>query len=144
MIREVHWKLIAQCLAGTLGGMTGGAIGFFTGIIIGSNYEIGGVYGAITGIIIGSIIGIVFFMKIKIESYKNISITELFIAMMIVITAIASRYFVPMIENGPLKENAQFSILHITTAVMTMFMTISLVPSLILTLYIHFYNKKHS
>lgn len=143
-MKELYWKLMAQCLAGTLGGMTGGVIGFFVGIAIGPNYETGGVYGAIAGIIIGSIIGTLFFMKLKIESYKNISITELFVAMMIVITAIASRYFVPMIENGPLEENAQFSILHITTAVMTMFMTISLVPSLILTLYIHFYNRKHS
>lgn len=137
MIKEAHWKLIAQCLAGTLSGMTGGAIGFFTGIIIGSNYEIGGVYGAITGIIIGSIIGIVFFMKIKIESYKNMSITELLIAMMIVITAIASRYLIPMTEN------AQFSMLHITTGIMTLFMTFSLIPSLLITLCIHFYKKKH-
>ncbi len=138
MLKETHWKLIAQCITGTLSGMTGGVIGFFTGIMTSSNYEIGGVYGAINGIIIGSAIGTLFFMKLKIESYKNMSITELFIAMMIVITAIASRYFIPMTEN------AQFSILHITTAVMTMFMAISLVTSLILTLCIHFYNKKHS
>ncbi len=136
-MKEQYWKITAQCLLGTLGGMTGGVIGFFTGIIIGSNYEIGGVYGAIAGMIIGSIISVIFFMKRKIESYRNMSMAELLIAIMIVITAIISRYLIPMTESN------QFSILHISTAIMTLFMIFSLVTSLLITVCIYLYKKKH-
>lgn len=136
MIKEIHWKLIAQCLAGTLSGMGGGAIGFFSGITIGSNYEIGGVYGAITGIIIGSIIGTLFFKRLKIENYKNISLTGTSIALIIILTHIATRFM------NPPDEGSLF-ILSITTFAFSLFIGMALIPSVILTLYIHFYKKKH-
>lgn len=136
IIKETYWKLIAQCIAGTLSGMTGGVLGFFTGIIIGSNYEIGGVYGAITGIIIGSIIGTLFFKRLKIENYKNISLTGISIAFIIILTHIATRFM------NPPDEGSLF-ILSITTFAFSLFIGIVLIPSVILTLCIHFYKKKH-
>lgn len=136
MLKETQWKLIAQCLTGMLSGMAGGILGFAVGIGIGinifDNYEIGGQYGILIGILIGSILGIIIFNKIKIKSYKNISTTELFMVMMIVITAITSGFL------------ARTSMLFVTTGIMTLFMIFSLVPSLLMTLCIYFYKKNIS
>lgn len=123
MLKEAHWKLIAQCIIGTFSGVIGATLGFFIGVSISSAYgriyETGEMYGAIVGMIIGATIGTLFFYRIKVESYKNISLTGMIISPIIVL------------------------MYGITYIISPIFIGLSFIQSLIITLCIHFYKKKH-
>ncbi len=150
MIKEAHWKIMAQCLAGTLMGMIWAAIGFAVGLVMGinvfNNYETGAQYGAILGIIIGAAIGTLLFHKLKIKSYKNISITGLCMIGIIIIPATLS-IIIQIVINTFLGRNGNvieglFGLVAISLP-LSVFIGLSFIPSLIITLCIHFYKKKH-
>lgn len=134
-MKEIQWKLIAQCLAGTLSGMAGGIAGFSggyaAGLYIFNNYEIGPFYGVIIGVVAGSLIGTTIFRKIKWKNYKNISLTEIILTLAILIT--------PVMSQLVRTDNAS-SFFIVATAI---FVGFALIPSIIITIGTYFFEKNH-
>lgn len=133
-MKEQYWKLTARCMVGALTGMMGSTIGFILGVNFGPNYETWGMIGVVTGAIIGSIIAFIAFNKIKIESYKNLTIVEAIMALIIIVTAIASHSLLTF-------ETPKLLIISIVTLALSIFLALSLTISVIITIGIFIYKK---